>query len=224
MVLPAPYFQDESCTIYHGDCRELLPLIGPVDLVLTDPPYGVDRAGWDDRADTVVLAEWVAEWLRISPRVLFTWLARGVWDLGRVLENVAEIYRVLVWHKPMVLNGGRANYTWHWEPVVFAGPVGSKAPGKPFYVPDVISANPPAFRVNPENVAHNSQKPLALIRTLLEPLPAGLVLDPFMGSGTTLRAAKDLGRKAIGIEIEERYCEIAAKRLAQAVLPGMEVA
>jgi site-specific DNA-methyltransferase (adenine-specific) len=66
---------------------------------------------------------------------------------------------------------------------------------------------------------HKNEKPLALMKRALEWLPGETILDPFMGSGTTLRAAKDLGRKAIGIEIEERYCEIAAKRLAQEVLP-----
>jgi site-specific DNA-methyltransferase (adenine-specific) len=65
---------------------------------------------------------------------------------------------------------------------------------------------------------HPNQKPIALMRWCIEKCPPGTVLDPYMGSGTTIRAAKDLGRKAIGIEIEERYCEIAAKRLAQGVL------
>ena len=84
---------------------------------------------------------------------------------------------------------------------------------------DVITVNPPLFRTHPENVAHPAQKPLSLIRRLLELGGGASVLDPFMGSGTTLRAAKDLGRKAIGIEIEERYCEIAARRMGQEVLP-----
>ena len=79
--------------------------------------------------------------------------------------------------------------------------------------------------VNSQNsVDHPAAKPVELMRYLLWKVGGETILDPFMGSGTTLRAAKDLGRKAIGIEIEERYCEVAAKRLAQAVLPGMEVA
>jgi site-specific DNA-methyltransferase (adenine-specific) len=65
---------------------------------------------------------------------------------------------------------------------------------------------------------HPSPKPLALYRWLIERVAGHTILDPFMGSGTSLRAAKDLGRKAIGIEIEERYCEIAARRMAQLVL------
>jgi DNA modification methylase len=77
------------------------------------------------------------------------------------------------------------------------------------------------LRASNEELCHPTQKPIALIRWILglRWTPTGTILDPYMGSGTTLRAAKDLGRKAIGIEIEERYCEIAAKRLAQQVLP-----
>lgn len=227
MSLPKPYYDQDGITIYHTDCRDILPLLEPdsIDLVLTDPPYGVDRVGWNDKAEDVRLSEWVSQWLTVAPYALFSGMAKGVWNLGQTLNGVCEIYRVLVWHKPMVLNGGRANFTWHWEPIVFVGRIGTKAPWKPFYVSDVISVSPPAFRTHPENQPHNSQKPLMLMRTLIEPLTEvdGVILDPFMGSGTTLRAAKDLGRKAIGIEIEEKYCEIAVQRLAQQVLP-LEVA
>lgn len=218
-----PYYERNGITIYHADCRDVLPTLDTdsAALTLTDPPYGIGRIEWDDSAEKVALAEWASDWLRISPHAMFTWIARDVHNLGMMLAGSAQIYRVLVWHKPMVLNGGRANFTWHWEPVVFIGRSGTKAPGKPYYRPDVIVANPPAFKVNPENVAHNSQKPLALLRHLIEPITnhGDVVLDPFAGSGSTLVAAKHLGRRAIGVEIEERYCEIAAKRLSQDVLP-----
>jgi site-specific DNA-methyltransferase (adenine-specific) len=69
---------------------------------------------------------------------------------------------------------------------------------------------------------HKNEKPEALMRRLVSWMPGDPVLDPFMGSGTTLRAAKDLGRKAIGIEIDEKYCEIAARRMRQEVLFGVE--
>jgi site-specific DNA-methyltransferase (adenine-specific) len=96
----------------------------------------------------------------------------------------------------------------------------------PVYTADATDGGPrlmrSVLRVRSEHgrAEHPTQKPLGIVRPLIEYScpPDGIVLDPFMGSGTTLRAAKDLGRKAIGIEIEERYCEIAAKRMAQAVL------
>jgi DNA modification methylase len=83
---------------------------------------------------------------------------------------------------------------------------------------DVWTDAAPGLAFNSHRRLHPNEKPLDLMARLIQPT-TGTILDPFMGSGTTLRAAKDLGRKAIGIEIEERYCEIAAERLAQEVLP-----
>jgi DNA modification methylase len=85
-------------------------------------------------------------------------------------------------------------------------------------VSDVLTVNPPLFRTHPENVNHPTQKPLDVVRQLVQWSGAERILDPFAGSGTTLRAAADLGKRAVGIERDERYCEIAAKRLAQGVL------
>jgi len=202
-----------------GDCRELLPLVGPVDLVLTDPPYGISLENHGrndgkrrDRDWSVVgdestdLGQSVIDWCfeRRLPLVAFA-SPRRPWG--------GEWRSLLVWHKPGVGVGGDPALCWmaDWELIQVAnnGPLsGPKESG-------VLR-----WPVSSASFAdHPCQKPVGLCRKLIDKHSGRVVLDPFMGSGTTLRAAKDLGRKAIGIEIEERYCEIAAKRLAHAVLP-----
>lgn len=222
MNLPEPYYHDESSgiTIYHADCREILPLLEPgsIDLVLTDPPYGVNVAEWDKVADWS-WADHAHRVMRDDTSLLCFWSVPGIPDVPTPADLVYE--RILVWSKPMTLSSQRANATWHWEPIFWW------KKGKPKLsrcVSDVLTYNPPLFRTNPENVNHPTQKPVGLIRELLDLASpeGGIILDPFMGSGTTLRAAKDLGRRAIGIELEERYVEVAIKRLEQSVLPLAE--
>ena len=223
-----PYYQDDAVTIYHGDCREVIPVVG-ADAVITDPPYGCGvpyGPSYDDsRSDYWPwLQERIALMRRAAPVVAFThcvpalarldgWDWIGVWNKGRA-------YGARIGNSPLIAG---------WEPIFFYGVHGIGVDGKG--LPDVLTVAPARAgnvmegRVGREKwadgtiVAHPVPKPTALYVQLIEALcPKGTVLDPFMGSGTTLRAAKDLGRKAIGIEIEERYCEIAAKRCAQEVL------
>ena len=251
MSLPAPYFQDESCTIYHGDCRELLPEIASADLVLTDPPYGTTANQWDvpippselagllRRFRTVVMtgsqpfsSEMVCadrerfrhEWIWIKDR--------GSNFANTVREPMKEHESVLVFSDP------RWTYNKQMQQRVGGGleRVGysfqNKAATENYRQFDREGRRngdtervPASWQFFARDTGlHPTQKPLALMEYLVLTYSnsADLILDPYMGSGTTLRAAKDLGRKAIGIEIEERYCEIAAKRLAQAVLPGLE--
>lgn len=213
-----PYYQDDSCTIYHGDCREVLPLVH-ADLVLTDPPYGLGKrwtksrmAGrngsarlwgqgetWDDSTVDSALLE-----LAVS---------RGrsaiVWGGTYYVMPPSRCW--LVWDKVQVFTGADAELAW----------TNLDMATRVFRLSRIDAYVNDAEYVK----SHPTEKPVQLFRWCLS-LASGvdaLILDPFMGSGTTLRAAKDLGRRAIGIEIEERYCEIAAKRLAQEVLP-LEVA
>ena len=215
MSLPVPYYQDESCTIYHGDCRELLPLIGGGVLV-TDPPYGIalQSHGTLFRGMSAIVGDgttdvgqWACNWAEQAglPAVVFA---------SPMKPWAGKWRQYLVWDKGGAVGiGGDRDTCWKqsWELVQIA------RTGKLAGQRDEAVLR---YMVNSQNsVDHPAAKPVELMRYLLWKVGGETILDPFMGSGTTLRAAKDLGRKAIGIEIEERYCEIAAKRLAQAVLP-----
>jgi DNA modification methylase len=226
-VFMTPYFDDGSCVIYHGDCREILASPMTADAVVTDPPFGIqdapnpteDRVGkragavnvwhppsdWDARIDP--------EWVRLvgyaAPVVAWFghWRKRGEVEASMPLPLRSE----LVWVKdthvgPPCPAAMRDERIW----------IFSRNGLKPTRFETTVWEEPIiptwGFRY------HKNEKPLALMKRLISWLPGETILDPFMGSGTTLRAAKDLGRKAIGIEIEERYCEIAAKRLSQQVL------
>jgi DNA modification methylase len=188
-----PYYERDGITIYHGDCRDILPTLPPVDLVLTDPPYGVGIADWDRFIRP-------RSWMKLlpdCPALIFP-------SIGRMYEYPPPRW-VLSWTRDnSTQRNGTGGFN-HWEPILMYG--GGKFDKDSFRALD-----------NGGHDYHPSVKPLPLIRWLIRQADAQTVLDPFMGSGTTLRAAKDLGRRAIGIEIEEKYCEIAVKRLAQEVL------
>jgi len=214
-----PYYQDESVTIYNADCRDVLPTLDTVDLVLTDPPYGIGYNS--NQADgTRVLARSIEGDLDTSLRDEFLdwWGSRpalvfGSWKKPRPTNTKM----LLVWDTLGALGMGDLSLPWkpaHQEIYV----IGRGFSGK--RTSDVLRY-PPVQSMSQNGRTHPHEKPVALIRELIGKCPVGTILDPFMGSGTTLRAAKDLGRKAIGIEIEERYCEISAKRMSQMVMSGL---
>jgi site-specific DNA-methyltransferase (adenine-specific) len=190
-----PYYEDTKAgiVIYNGDCREVLPELPSVDLVLTDPPYPGYEKGWEVPDVGAIL-----NGISAATFIVF-W---PVMTDPPILVDAED-----VWHKP---NGNSAH---HYERILRRGDTGAGC--KVYRVAAIL---PDYKQYAAECVAHPTQKPIKLLRALLLKHPGETVLDPFMGSGTTLRAAKDLGRRCIGIEIEERYCEIAAKRLSQEVL------
>lgn len=222
-----PYYDDgHGITIYHGDCREVLPDIGHVGLVVTDPPYGIntksDGGGkispWGDLCNAAL---WYADWMATCRRklgpsgALWTFLnwrsmvtfQKASCDIGWPIESL------LVWDKQWIGPGGNRGLRPSYEMVaLFAMP--------DFAIPDRSLSDIQRWQWSAYKPSgHPAEKPLAGMRWLIDASQAdGDILDPFMGSGTTLRAAKDLGRRAIGIELEERYCEIAARRLDQEVL------
>jgi DNA modification methylase len=211
-----PYYEQDGIVIYNADCRDVLPLLEPVDLVLTDPPYGIftkeitngfmaDRTGqmaakWDVLPDAAVI-EMVVRQSRLVV----------VWGYGYLADILGTCRAPFVWDK---MTG--ANYFADGELAWTNLAHGTLR----IYRHQWCGAFRDSERRQP--TLHPTQKPVALMRWCIErmdkPRINNTILDPFMGSGTTLRAAKDLGRKAIGIEVEERYCEIAANRMAQGVL------
>lgn len=204
--LPAPYYQDDAVTIYHGDCRDLLPLMPKVDLVLTDPPYGIGEDGGACRTRGV-------------PG--YSKYPQMGWD--RDIPSPDTFRLVLAAAPHAVIWGG--NYFTDRLPVSRGWLYWQKLMGGDFSDGELAwTSRDAALREWTQTNKsgghqHPTQKPVELIRWCIGFFPAAqTILDPFMGSGTTLRAAKDLGRRAIGIEIEERYCEIAAKRMAQSVM------
>lgn len=217
MSLPKPYYEKDWQTIYLGDCRDILPHLPRVDLVLTDPPYGIGadrnlRAN-QQHGKAVAPSKDYGEgnWDIAPERSLLMETILGAQSSIIWGGNYFELPRSscwLVWDKDNGSNG-YADCELAWTNL-------SKAVRmKKFRWMGMLQENmrEKEFRFHP------TQKPVPIMRWCIEQADPDMctILDPFMGSGTTLVAAKELGRQAIGIEIEERYCEIAAKRLAQEV-------
>jgi site-specific DNA-methyltransferase (adenine-specific) len=216
-----PYYEHAGITIYHGDCREVLPefTVGQVAHVLTDPPYnsGMNYGpGTNDQQDWGTYCDWLIG-IIIDLETVSAGLVMVFSSVNGMLHISSRMRprHVCVWSKPMSFSprqGGSA-FLPHWEPcLIYGKPWGEGGRCPDWHISDVWHANPS------ERNGHPCPKPLALLKRLLKDVPGEPILDCFMGSGTTLVAAKNLGRKAIGIEIEEKYCEIAAKRLSQEVL------
>ena len=215
--MPRPYYEHAGITIFHGDCREVLPTINSVDLVLTDPPYGLGEARGKNRSRTNLRVRavpkdygvsawddapprrWIFDWLMDMSRQQIIWGGNFfglpasscwlVWDKDNGASDFADCE--LAWTN---FDKAVRKLTYRWNGML-------QEPGRP-----------------KEDRWHPTQKPEAVIRWALgHATSVASVLDPFMGSGTTLRVCKDAGLTAIGIEAEERYCEIAAKRLSQEV-------
>lgn len=231
-----PYYIDERAgiTLYCGDCREILPTLLPVDIVLTDPPYSEKtHAGARSTSDhepkgghvainfNSVDAEFVRQVL--SAATVRRWCISFLdWRHALSLEqnppDGLEFVRLGVWTKtnPMPqLTGDRPSTGW--EAVAIFHPPGKKrwngGAGPAVWMHGTTRYG----YFGPSN--HPTEKPVGLVARLLEQFsgPGELVLNPFAGSGTTLVASKRMGRKAIGIELAEKYAEIAAKRLEQEV-------
>jgi len=210
MSLPKPYYEKDGIVIYLGDCREILPQLPKVDLVLTDPPYGMSfrsnhRIIKHDniRGDKQLPLDLINECILKANNACYVFCR---WDN---LDEMVKPKSVIAWVKNNWSMGDlKHEHGRQWEAICFYPSANHEFKKR---IPDVIQ------RCKTWNNVHPTEKPTDLMTQLIACNVGETVLDPFMGSGTTLVAAKDLGRKAIGIEIEEKYCEIAVKRLAQGV-------
>lgn len=214
-----PYYSDGTCTIYNGDCLDVLTqLREPFDASFADPPYnvGVKYDGTDDKLSEDDYLAWCSEWFDKLRDVVGGAIAitPGMVSLPMWIADIARTHFLIAWTKA---NNNSRNYIGPtsgfqcWEPILVYGK--SRATVLRDWIDCPIS-------LQGEVGGHPCPKPLRLLSHLIPALvPAGgSIIDPFMGSGTTLVAAKRHGAKAVGIEISEAYCEIAAKRLCQEVL------
>jgi site-specific DNA-methyltransferase (adenine-specific) len=210
-----PYYDQDGITIYHGDCREILPSLGKFDLLLTDPPYGIDFKGKKTRHKKTKSGGYatVEDCPLIGPYVVR--LALPLVSRAAVFPGKSNLWSypassdIGCIYCPAGVGIGKWGFTC-FHPILFYGQRPSSV-----LRPTSMDAFGPS-----ENNGHPCPKPLKWIIWLLKlaALPADTVIDPFSGSGTTLDAAKLLGHKAIGIEINEDYCKITVERLRQGVL------
>ena len=206
------YYQDERVTLYHGDCLTETAWL-EADVLVTDPPYGMaHRSGWLDRP---IAGDQTTD---ARDQALALWGSRPALVFGRWSEDrPANVRARLIWDKGEWPGMGDLKFPWgpsDEEVYILGEGWTGKREGT------VIRVN----RLGGERaIDHPTPKPVALMERLLVKAAPGVVADPFAGSGSTLVAAKQLGRKAIGVELDERYCEVIAKRLAQDVLDFGEV-
>lgn len=212
-----PYYEDNWTTIYHAHAAEVLENVQG-EAVITDPPY----------ANGTAYADYVDTRDNLKRLISITLpLIREAAPVALLTPGVANMYLypepewVLCWHIP----GGTGSGPWgfiSWQPILAYGkdPYLSRGLGRR---PDVLEMNVPSERKEGEtNITHPVPKPTRVMKWLITraiPEQQGTVIDPFMGSGTTLRAARELGYKSIGIDISEEYCEIAASRLSRGQIP-----
>lgn len=216
------FYEEPGITLYCGDCREVLPLLrcpntsycleacdarcGPHVLV-TDPPYGIAyNSGWSDEKrirgdlDTSLRDCLLVEW-GTKPALVFG---------GSLIPRPVTVREVLIWSKGEWPGMGDLAFPWgpsHEEIYVIGNGFVGPREGTVISVPRLTGL-----------LRHPNEKPVQLLVRLIRKT-VGTIVDPFAGSGTTLEAAKLLRRRAIGIEIEPKYCEIAVRRLRQEVLP-----
>ena len=228
-----PYYEDDFVQLYKGDCREVTAWLD-ADVLVTDPPYGIAWRGVSNYAATGNSRKTEPKWVdgiandenaAARDDVLKMWGSRPAIVFGALRMPVPEATRhIAIYVKPLdtgvqaALAGLRRDI----EAIYLLGHAPEWKRGSAARFRSSVFQTSARVAGTPVGLAarhgHPHAKPLDVLEDLLAICPPGTIADPFAGSGSTLVAAKALGRKAIGVELEERYCEIAAKRLAQDVL------
>lgn len=227
--MTTPYYSDDKVTLYHGDALEVLPTIaaGSVDLCVTDPPYvigavsagslGSKSGGWADMMNSSL---WFSAWYREVSRTLRHTGAMWSFANWRTLPVVMRaaldaglpVTSLMVWDKEWIGPGGPQGLRPSYEICALLAHPGFAIPNRG--IPDVWRHKVGSHKPN----GHPAEKPAALMERIMRASavpPGGLVLDPFVGSGTTAMAAKGMGLRCVAIEAEEKWCEVAASRLSQ---------
>ena len=224
-----PYYADDLVTLYLGDCREVTEWLA-ADVLVCDPPYG---RGWKQGdgmpsrgkfakgrghsgiagdTDTAVRDTALSLWgVNLRPAVVFG-------DL--MLEPPAATRQVLIYAKPpdAGARGAMGGFRRDAEAIYLTGPWGAGLGGRSSVIRTGARGQGGLYASCATRYGHPHAKPVDVMETLIAACPPGVIADPFVGAGSTLIAARNLGRRAIGVEVDERYCERAAKRLCQGVL------
>ena len=207
MSLPKPYYSEPGITIYHGDCRDILPHLEPVDLVLTDPPWNMDYFKDDNKS-----WEEYCEWLKYIKNISESKSYGQIWFLStKSIPHISHLFKdyqcfASVKNFSQMTPKKLPNC---WD-IAFIRADKYLGNGRNWFLSNTAG-------MLGERTDHPTPRALDVTSYIISLYEYQTILDPFMGSGTTLRACKDLGRRGIGIEIEEKYCEIAVKRLQQEV-------
>lgn len=218
--MTAPYYEDDLVTLYHGDCLTESAWLTS-DVLVTDPPYGIGwskgtlksahnkdaHGGIKNDQDTTARDSAIAAWGPVKPGLVFGSLRA---------EYPPGWHRMLVFQKPLHsgLFGNWSPWRSDWEPIFAIGEWPKQKPGRSsVFSTSEMSAG--GYSGYATKTGHPHTKPQDVMTRLIETSPLGVVADPFAGSGSTLMAARNLGRQSVGVELDERYCEMIAKRLQQ---------
>lgn len=213
------YYQDDLVTLYHGDCLKEHREWIEADVLVTDPPYGMTYTGFGGRrgelrrltGPLVIAGDGDTS---VRDHALDSWGDRPAITFGKwTVQRPDGVKARLIWDKTPCGFMGDLKMPWgsaEEEIYIHGSGFVGKREANIIRVPTLMSGD--ASRPN-----HPTPKPVGLMEKLIAKCPPGTIADPFAGSGSTLVAAKALGRKVIGVELEEKYCEIIAKRCAQEV-------
>lgn len=214
-----PYYQDDLVTLYHADCLEITEWLG-ADVLVTDPPYGIAWRGiWNyvdgEENKTKPIQKPIANDEEATVRDVVLelwgnrpWIVFGSWRIARPEKTEHR----LIWHKAGMAPGPVSMPFMLQDEEIYVYGKGFRKTSPPLR--SVIRTQE-ARSIEVGKTGHPTPKPVGLMEILIDRSPTGIISDPFAGSGATLIAARNLGRTAIGVELEEKYCEIIAKRLSQ---------